>query len=966
MSSRDQSGKNSNSKNKKQFPIVGIGASAGGLEALEGFFSNVSSNSEIAYLVLVHSSPDQQSLLPEILQRWTSINVTLAKNDQLIEPNHIYVIPPQKTASLDKNRIQLQTVQRREVLSSIDWLFRSLADNYLSYAVSVVLSGIGNDGSLGVKTIKSKEGLVIVQTEESAVHKEMPHNAALTGVVDSILPPELMGETIEQYFSNRVVPETTSSQEWLNQIFTMLRSQIGHDFSPYKHNTLIRRIKRRMSLQQIENYSQYVEYLRENPKETNALYREFLIGVTNFFRDASAFELLKEEILPSKLINLPENSTFRVWVPACSTGEEVYSLAIILRELLDQVSRRINLQVFGTDVDQLAIDRAREGLFPASIAADVSKQRLNRFFEPEGKYYRVGKEIRYSVVFSMQNLLKDPPFSRLNLLSCRNLLIYLSESAQKKLLPLFHYTLVPSGILMLGSSETIGNFQNLFYPLSSKWKIFERREVQNSLRQAIEFPTGSFRNISISSQLSGFASQGEDVNFGKLVQQTLLSEFSPTAVLIETSGLILHVEGRTGKFLETVSGPPTNNILDMAREGLRMELSSAIRAAASSREVITRQHIPVASNGDTNLVKFSVKPLEKPEALAGRLLVLFEVIPPTTSNEVKETSSDNFPLQQRDNRITELEKELQHTRESHQTTIEELESSNEELQATNEELESSNEELQATNEELESSKEELQSLNEELQTVNEELQNKVDELSAAEDDMQNFLNSTEIATIFVDNQMRVKRFTPEVTNLINLISSDIGRPLQDLSTNLTDERLIPKLQQVLSSLTPLTTAVKTDQNQSYRMRILPYRTSDNRIEGAILTFIHIDELKNAKEALEVANAELEETKIAIRDLIETSAESLVLLDENKKILAVSQPFQELITVLPRRDLPDWENLLSQQLESQLNSENDFSNAELVINLSSQGQNSYLVDGKVLGNDATDPKYLLLKFKQKSS
>ncbi len=967
MSSSQQSEGNSNSNLSQPFPIVGIGASAGGLEALEDFFANVSEDSGMTYIVLVHSSPDQVSLLPEILQRRTSVNVTLVTNGETIHPNQIYIIPPQTSVDINQGCIELKSIPRREVLSSIDAFFCSLAQNQGQHSVGVILSGMGSDGTLGVKTIKLQEGLVIAQSKETALHQEMPHNAILTGVVDVILPPQSIPETIKQYFDKRPTINTRTSQQWLEQIFTVLRSQLGNDFSYYKPNTLTRRINRRMSLQQLNSYSEYLAFLQETPQEAYALYREFLIGVTNFFRDAGAFEFLQQEILPTKLREL-SNNTFRVWVPGCSTGEEVYSIAIILREILDEIPKPIDLQIFGTDIDELAIDRAREGIFPAGIAANLSQQRLNRFFQQEGNYYRVSQEIRYPVVFSVQNLLKDPPFSRLNLLSCRNLLIYLNESAQKKLLPLFHYTLVSSGVLMLGSSETIGSFQNLFEPLSNKWKIFQHRELQQPQAQPIEFPTGAFRNpASGGDSLQQTSSdRKEETDWGKLFKEALLEQFFPTAVLIESNGLILYVQGRTGKFLETVSGTPTNNILDMAREGLQTELSSAIRTAASSGEIVTRRHIPVKSNGDTNLVKLLVKPLEKPKRLVGRLLVLLEIIEANLPSSSLENTTEDTSLQEKNNRIAELEKELQQTRENHQTTIEELESSNEELQATNEELESSNEELQATNEELESSKEELQSLNEELQTVNEELQNKVDELSAAENDVQNFLNSTEFATLFVDAQMQVKRFTPEVTTLINLIPRDIGRPVQDLSTNLIQQDLITDLQQVLETLNPKTKAVQTIEKKWYSMQILPYRTAENRIEGAIVTFIDIDEWKKAQDELERVNNQLEQTKLAIRDLIEASSEPLVLLDENRKILAVSQPFQELIAFLPRRNLSDWEALLLQQLESELNSEDDFSDAELVISFSDQRRDRYLIDGKVMGHNSTEFKYFLLKIKPENS
>ena len=824
------------------FPLVGIGASAGGLDALQQLLAEVSTNSEMSYLILVHTSNEHSSPLPEILQRSTDLPVKVAQEGELILSSQIYIMPPQSAVEFHDNRFYFSPLTIRENLSSIDTFFKALANYDPTRAVGIVLSGMGSDGTLGVQALKAQEALVLAQSQDSARYPEMPDSAALTGMVDAILPPAEMPVVIEQYFQQPVVArEDIIAQEWLSEIFTLLRSQTRHDFSSYKQNTLIRRIKRRMNLHQIGSYSQYLTFLQDNPKEINILFREFLIGVTSFFRDPNTFEYLQQEVLPPILNTLPDNGTFRAWVPGCSGGEEVYSLAIILQELIDEMPKRINLQLFGTDVNQLSIDRAREGLYPASIGTNLTQQRLERFFEPEGQFYRVNREIRCSIVFSLQDVLKDPPFSRLNLVSCRNLLIYLNEEAQKQLLPLFHYTLQPSGILMLGASESIGSFQELFRPLDNKRKIFQHREIARSLRQPIHFPIGSSVNLTSPRRLRSIYQQTQENNLQQLVQDILLDEFCPTAILIENSGQILHVQGRTGHFLETVSGPPTSNILDMAREGLRVELASAIRAAISSGEIVTRQQIPVRSNGERELVKFTIKPLLQPEGVAGHLLVLLELVETNLQREDEENSGQMLPVQQREAQIAELEKELQNTRESHQTTIEELESSNEELQATNEELESSNEELQATNEELESSKEELQSLNEELQTLNEELQTKVEELSAAEDDMQNLLNSTDLAAIFVDNQMQVKRFTRQATAIVRLIQNDVGRPLEQIANNLQTVSLTQYLQQVLETLTPVIEAVQTNEGQWYRMRIIPYRTTDNRIEGAVLTFTNIEE-----------------------------------------------------------------------------------------------------------------------------
>lgn len=881
----------------KTFPIVGLGASAGGLEALKAFFAEAPQTSGIAYIVVVHITRKQPSMMPGLLQKVSPIPVATAKDGEKIEPDHVYVIPPNKDIAIFKGRIQLLEMLPKGVSHPIDSFLRSLAQDQGHQAAAVILSGTGTDGTMGVKEIKGRDGLILVQSEESASYDGMPRSAISTGLVDKVLPPEKMAQELIQYFSHPAIKTGASTtttttttakdqREWLNKIFAILRSNIGHDFSAYKTNTILRRIGRRMGLNQIDSRNTYVRYLRENPSEVEALFRELLIGVTRFFRDVDSYEILKSDILPELFESLQEDQTFRVWVPGCSTGEEVYSLAMVFREVLDKNPTRINLQLFGTDIDNFAIDKAREGLFPASISEDVSKERLKRFFTKADDFFRIRKEIRDAVVFSVQDVLKDSPFSRLNMLCCRNLLIYLDTEAQKKLLPLFHYTLNPGRILMLGSSETIGGFGGLFRTLDKKWKIFRRRETPNNLRHLVDFPSGP-STVASPGEQSPVTPAARPADIELSTQKAVLNQFAPTAVLVDSRGEILNVQGRTGKYLEQPSGPPTNNILDLAREGLRIELSSALRAAKSSSIQVTRRRLVIKTNGDTQMIHLHIRPQQSPPELAGHFLVVFEEIG-ADSDSVNRDVDANASGRFEESRISELERELQVTRESHQTTIEELESSNEELKSTNEEMQSSNEELQSTNEELESSKEELQSLNEELQTLNAELQNKVEELSAAHDDMRNLLNSTEIATIFVDNDLRIRRFTQKTTEIVNLIQTDVGRPLNQIVNNLKRD-MIADITEVNTKLIPKQVTVEASSGQWFNMNIIPYRTTDNRIDGTVITFIDITDQKNAQMLAE-------QMKELVRAVFDLNPDPLVVLDDAGKMVIANTAFSLLMEI----------------------------------------------------------------------
>jgi len=965
----------------EDLPVVGLGASAGGLEALKAFFAQVPESSGLAFIVLMHLAPHQPSMLPELLQKTTTLPVAMAKDGQSVEPDRVFIVPPKKEISLYNGIIQLLEPADRTSSLPIDYFFRTLALDKKAKAAAVILSGTGSDGTVGLKDIKDNEGLVLVQSKETAKYDGMPGSALSTELVDMALAPEDMPVKLAEYFDQqgRVVAKAAEPEEkkdFLHKVFALLRVQAGQDFSFYKTNTIHRRINRRMALNQIEDQETYLQFLRENPKEIQALFRELLIGVTNFFREPEAFDVLKSEVLPKVIKGLKDDTTFRVWVPGCSSGEEVYSLAMIILECLDTFPRkRISLQMFGTDIDQKAIERAREGLYPASIKADVSQERLSRFFYSEGDAYRIRKEIRDTAIFSVQNVLKDPPFSRLNLLSCRNLLIYLNADAQKKLLPLFHYTLVPGGVMMLGSSETIGGFTNQFETVNNTWKLYRRREVPQALLQRIEFPTGK----TAAAPEGGEASEHQPepgVNLERLTRNLVLERYAPAAALVDSKGTILNIQGRTGKYLEPASGPPTQNILDMAREGLRMELSLAIRKAVASQEEVVRRQVQVKLNGGTQTIDLHVSPINHPKKLSGRLLVVFRDIGAEQPEEEPEPATNGRPdgasQSSYEKRIQELEQELQDTRENHQTTVEELESSNEELKSTNEELQSSNEELQSTNEELESSKEELQSLNEELQTVNAELQSKVDELSEAHDDIKNLLNSTEIATVFVDTKLRIKRYSQQVTGIINLIESDIGRPLEHQSTKLQETEVIREIQQVLDHLAPIEKEVKTIEGTWYTMRVMPYRTRDNRIEGAVVTFRDIDEQKMSQARLRELNTRLEQAWFLVRSVFDMNESPLAVLDDQMHVVIANQALCRLLDTsmqaiegrsilkITQADLQDTD--LQAKLQAAQEGDEDFETEAFQLN-SPEGEQTMAIRGRIIRQGESQRPYrILLHFK----
>jgi two-component system CheB/CheR fusion protein len=837
---------------RAQFPIVGIGASAGGLAAFEAFLSAVPPDNESAMAVVLvqHLSPDHKSILSELVQRYTHMQVYVVEDGMRVKPGCVYIIPPNRDMALLSGKLQLLMPATARVRLPIDFFFRSLAADQRDRAICIILSGTGSDGTLGLRAVKGEGGMAMAQTPESTEFDNMPRSAIATGLVDYVLPPgEMPGQLIayaNQIFRKKfkqALPPDKKSQGDLAKICVVLRARTGHDFSHYKQNTLTRRVERRMALQRIETTVDYLRFLQQNSEEAAALFRDLLIGVTNFFRDHDAFAVLESVAIPRLFEGVDPGGPIRVWVCGCSTGEEAYSIAILIQEQVERLQQSYKVQIFATDIDRQATDRARTGVYPASIAADVSAERLDRFFFHDSSgSYRVHKIIRDTLIFSEQDVLKDPPFSRLSLVSCRNLLIYLNADRQKRLIPMFHYTLRPGGMLFLGNSETISDQPWLFEALDRKSRLYIRK---NDVAGAPRPPIGAINDVPDRILFRDETPPEPKLNVREVTQQTLLRNLAQAAVLVNAQGEVLYFHGRTGKYLEPAIGDAAVNILTMARAGLRPDLTSALHRAAAKKEPVHVSGVRVKTNGDFINVDLAIFP-----AAPDLYLVTLEEKPAAPQPDGQTVESDTGPPAA-NARIAALEHELHAKDEYIQTIVEEMDTSNEELKSSNEEMQSINEEMQSTNEELETSKEELQSLNEELATVNTELQQKVADLSRASSDMKNLLAGTGVGTLFVDHKLRIARFTPSATEVVNLIQADVGRPLAHVVSNLAPgyDHLLTDVQSVLDTLVPVEIEVQTKAGAWYILGIRPYRTLENIIEGTVITFVDVTKRKLAEQKL---------------------------------------------------------------------------------------------------------------------
>lgn len=846
--------------------IVGLGASAGGLEAFEAFFRNLPADTGMGFVLVSHLDPSHTSILTEILQRTTTMPVVEATDQMMVEPNRVHVIPPNRDMTLFQGRLQLSLPERpRGQRMPIDAFLRSLAEDRGEHAAGIILSGTGSDGTLGLRAILGGGGISLVQDPATAQYDGMPTSAIHAGFATHVLPPERMPGILQakcrrQGIAKEAAP-TPATIGGMNQIMMLLRSGTGHDFSGYKKSTIGRRIERRMAQHDIEDIELYARYLKGHPAEIQTLFKELLINVTSFFRDPEAFATLKKDVLPQILAGKPDDYVVRLWVAGCATGEEAYSIAMVLREVMEDSGRDLKTQFYSTDLDDDAIAMARTGFYPPNITQDVSPERLRRFFVKEDSGYRVKKEIREMVVFATQNVIKDPPFTRMDLVSCRNLMIYLEAELQNRLIPAFHYALKPGGVLFLSPSESIGGHTELFSPLSRKWKFYRTAlsiaSTRAMMASGLSWATDTTRSLPVEAM-----TKTKETNIAELTRRALVQSFAPVSVMTDCKGDILYVHGDTSRYLRPPPGQATLNAVEMAHEGLQLELRAALSQAVSHGTPTLERDVSFMVGTEVHRVSLGVRPLPDPEPGLGLILVSFRELPALSSGPPARRRRAAGSIDRQ--RIEELERDLAYTRENLQATIEEQQSSNEELKSANEELQSTNEELQSTNEELETSKEELQSVNEELITVNAELQAKIEQLAGMQNDMKNLLDNINVGTIFLDDRLAIRRFTREAARVYRLVGTDVGRPLGDIKSDLDDEDLLAKAQAVIETLIPFEREVRTTGGEWYLTRIQPYRTLDNVIDGVVITFANV----SARVAAEQAEREGHDIAESIADTVD--------------------------------------------------------------------------------------------------
>ncbi len=840
-------------------PVVGVGASAGGLEALQGLFDNLPSNPGVAFVVVQHRATDHTSVMKSLVERHTKLTVRDIEDGMKIEPDIIYLAPADKDVSILHGILYLiEPPPRFGVHLPIDSFLRTLAHDEGERAIGIVLSGTGSDGTLGLKEIKAAGGMIMAQEEDQARYDSMPRSAIETGLVDFILPVEKMGEQLGQYVHHpylapRKIPEVEDkAEDQIRKIFLLIRNQTGHDFSHYKRNTIRRRIARRLAVHQIEDLGRYIKLLQESPDEADILAREMLITVTNFFRDREAWDSLTEQVLRPLVRQKPPEAPLRIWVAGCATGEEAYTVAVVLSEQMEKDGRHHLLQIFATDLDEESINVGRRGVYPKSIATDVAPARLKRFFTEEGNNYKIKNNLRETIVFARHNLIKDAPFSKLDLVCCRNVLIYLDASLQRRLIPMFHYTLNPGGVLFLGESESIGTFADLFTPVDTRHKIFRRKTMETAYDPGL-VDLGYHPPLEVAREKVRAAKPACDA--AEVAERVILRDYSLPCVLVDDEFNIVYFNGDTSKYLSQPGGKPTSNILQMARAEIRFKLNLLLKRAFHEKHIALEKGLQIRGNDHYLDADIVVRPVAEAGAGGDLMLVVFQSKPKERRAGEGVPVPTGLPEQEKDGRIRELEQELQSTREYLQTTIEELETSNEELKSSNEEL----------------------------RTVNAEHQQKIGELSKAYDDQQNLLQTTDVATVFLDRELKIRRFTPAARQIFRLIERDVGRPLGDISTTLQCPDLLADIHRVLETPARVDKEVSCDGDEWYQMRVIPYRTTDNVIDGVVITFIAITSLRKTTAAAEQA-ARFAEA------IVETVRQPLLVLDQGLNVVSANPAF----------------------------------------------------------------------------
>jgi len=877
------------------FPVVGIGASAGGLEAFTELLRALPADTGMAFVLVQHLHPDYKSALTAILTRETGMPVSEVTDGVTIEPNHVYVIPPNADLTLMHHKLHLEPRMAHQRTMPIDQFLRSVAADKGNRSIGVILSGTASDGVLGLKAIKGEGGITFAQDEATAKYDGMPSSALAAGVVDFVLPPDKIALELARIARHPYIAPMPAgagsvaepvSGDALDKIFLLLRTQTGQDFTYYKRSTIQRRLKRRMLLQKLDNMQDYVRYLHDDPTEVKLLFHDILINVTGFFRDPDAFAVLVEQAFP-RMAKGPEQTPIRIWVPGCSTGEEAYSIAIALMEYLEQQAIARPIQIFGTDIDESAIEKARLGIYPENIVQDVSPERIQRFFSKVEDGYRVSKTVRDMCIFAVQSVIKDPPFSRIDLVSCRNLLIYLGSTLQKKVLTIFHYALQPQGLLFLGTAESIGGMADLFGTVDAKQKLYVKKSVVTPT-----VPFGLSVEASLvpvdASEPKGQAPRGADLE--RVADGLLMVQYVPASVVINQYMDILRFRGRTGPYMEPSPGQASFNLMKMARDGLVLDLNAAVREAGQTGAVARRSGIRLKEGGEVRYVNIEVSPIRAPGLAEQYYLIVFQDTPhqEAAPEEKSPEEADNLEVRR-------LQEELVATKQYLQSVIEQQETSNEELRSANEEIQSSNEELQSINEELETAKEELQSSNEELATVNDELASRAQELEQANSDLSNLISSMDIPIVIVGPNLNVRRFTPQAAKLLKLIAADVGRPLSDINSEIVVPNIRERVIEVIDKITSVQCDVADSTGHWYSVWIHPYKTSDHRINGAVIAYIDIDRLKRSLMETRQAREYAEAIIAAIRH-------PLLVLDKHLRVVSASRAYMDVFEVTEKETL----------------------------------------------------------------